>query len=117
MLLLIKTTAMISNRQSYLLLAIGAILMLFSNGRWIISYATWLSPIFFLRIMRLQKSLKGFLLVALAMAIVNIVIWWKIIPAPPGVYFLTTALMMQVFALCFLADRSVCGMFENKWFA
>jgi len=94
-----------SNRQFYLLLVIGAVLMLLSNGRWIISYATWLSPIFFLRFMRLQKPLKGFLLVALAMAIVNMVIWWKIIPAPPGVYFLTTGLMMQVFALCFLADR------------
>jgi len=94
-----------SNRQFYLLLVIGAVLMLLSNGRWIISYDTWLSPIFFLRFMRLQKPLKGFLLVALAMAIVNMVIWWKIIPAPPGVYFLTTGLMMQVFALCFLADR------------
>jgi len=94
-----------SNRQSYLLLAIGAFLMLVSNGRWIIPYATWLSPIFFLRFMRLQKPLKGFVWVALAMAIVNMIIWWKIIPAPPAVYFLTTGLMLQVFALCFLADR------------
>ena len=94
-----------SNRQSYLLLAIGAFLMLVANGRWIIPYATWLSPIFFLRFMRLQKPLRGFVLVALAMAIVNMIIWWKIIPAPPAVYFLTTGLMLQVFALCFLADR------------
>jgi len=94
-----------SNRQSYLLLAIGAFLMLVSNGRWIIPYATWLSPIFFLRFLRLQKPLKGFVWVALAMAIVNMIIWWKIIPAPPAVYFLTTGLMLQVFALCFLADR------------
>jgi len=94
-----------SNRQSYLLLAIGAFLMLVANGRWIIPYATWLSPIFFLRFMRLQKPLKGFVWVALAMAIVNMIIWWKIIPAPPAVYFLTTGLMLQVFALCFLADR------------
>ena len=94
-----------SNRQSYLLLVIGTALMLFSNGRWIIPYATWLSPIFFLRFMRLQKPLKGFLLVALAMASVNMIIWWKIIPAPPGVYFFTTGLMMQTFALCFLGDR------------
>ena len=94
-----------SNRQSYLVLAIGAILMLFSNGRWIIPLATWVSPIFFLRFMRLQKPWKGFLLVALSMAIVNTITWWKIIPAPPRVYFFTTALIMQVFALCFLADR------------
>jgi len=111
--LLIKPTAMKSNRRSYLLLAIGAALMLFSNGRWIIPYATWLSPIFFLRFMRLQKPLKGFLLVALAMAIVNMVIWWKIIPAPPGVYFLTTGLMMQVFALCFIADRLLASRLKG----
>jgi apolipoprotein N-acyltransferase len=97
--------AMKSNRQSYLLLAIGAVLMLFSNGRWIISYAAWLSPIFFLRFMRLQRPLRGFLLVTLAMSIVNMTIWWKIIPAPPGVYFFTTGLIMQIFSLCFLADR------------
>jgi apolipoprotein N-acyltransferase len=97
--------AMKSNRESYLLLTVGAVLMLFSNGRWLIPYATWLSPIFLLRFMRLQKPLRGFLYVALAMSMVNMTIWWKIIPAPPGVYFFTTGLMMQTFALCFLGDR------------
>ena len=32
--------------------------MLFSNGRWIIPFATWLYPIFFLRFMRMQKLLQ-----------------------------------------------------------
>ena len=96
-----------SNRQSFLWLIIGAALMLFSNGRWIIPFATWLSPIFFLRFMRLQEPLKGVLFVALAMSLVNMITWWKIIPAPPGVYFLTTGLIMQVFSLCFLADRQL----------
>jgi len=96
-----------SNRQSFLWLIIGAALMLFSNGRWIIPFATWLSPIFFLRFMRLQKPLKGFLFVAIATAIANMIIWWKLMPAPPAVYFITTGLIMQVFSLCFLADRLV----------
>jgi apolipoprotein N-acyltransferase len=102
-----------SNCQSFLLLVTGASLMLLSNGRWIIPFATWLSPIFFLRFMRLQKPLKGFLFVALAMSIVNMIIWWKIIPAPPGVYFLTTGLMMQVFSLCLLADRLVSARLKG----
>jgi apolipoprotein N-acyltransferase len=72
------------------------------------AFTHFLSPF-----MRLQKPLKGFLLVALAMAIVNMVIWWKIIPAPPGVYFLTTGLMMQVFALCFPADRLLASRLKG----
>jgi len=96
-----------SNRQSYLLLIIGAFFMLFSNGRWIIPFATWLSPIFFLRFMRLQKPVKGVLFVALVMAIVNVIIWRKMLPVPPMAYFIITGLIMQVFSLCFLADRLI----------
>jgi apolipoprotein N-acyltransferase len=94
-----------SNRQSYLLLAIGAFLMLSQMAAGSFLMRRGFRPFSFLRFMRLQKPLRGFLYVALAMSMVNMTIWWKIIPAPPGVYFFTTGLMMQTFALCFLGDR------------
>ncbi len=94
-----------SSRQSFLWLLTGTILMLFSNGRWIIPFITWLYPIFFLRFMRMQKPLRGFIFLVLALAIVNMIIWWKMIPAPTSAYFLITGLIMQTFALTFLADR------------
>jgi apolipoprotein N-acyltransferase len=94
-----------SNRQPVFWLLTGAMLMLFSNGRWIIPFATWLYLIFFLRFMRMQKPAQGILFLGLASAFVNMIIWWKMIPAPISMYFIITGLMMQAFVLAFLADR------------
>jgi len=44
-----------TDRWSYLWLAIGAVLMLFAHGRWIIPLATWLAPIFILRFVHAKK--------------------------------------------------------------
>jgi len=93
------------SRQAFLWLVIGAALMLFSNGRWIIPFATWLYPVCFLRFMRLQKPITGIVYLTLASSIVNMIIWWKMIPAPLSVYLIITGLTMQVFVLAFLADR------------
>jgi len=48
-----------SDRWPYLWLAIGAVLLLFSNGRWIIPSATWLAAIFILRFVRTQRLVRG----------------------------------------------------------
>ena len=94
-----------SNRQSFLWLATGTILMLFSNGRWIIPFATWLYPIFFLRFMRMQKPAQGFIFLTLVSAGVNMIIWWKMIPFPVVIYFTFTGFFALIFILSFLADR------------
>jgi apolipoprotein N-acyltransferase len=96
-----------SNRQSFAWLATGIILMLFSNGRWIIPFATWLYPVFFLRFMRMQKPARGFILLAPACAFVNAISCWKMIPVPLPIYFALTCLFFNVFALTFLIDRVV----------
>ena len=79
--------------------------MLFSNGRWTISFAAWLYPVFFLHFMRLHKPAKGFFLVVLASAIVYPIIWWKMFPFPVSFYFILTGFIFQLFNLSFLADR------------
>ena len=94
-----------SNQYSYLLLMAGAMLMLFSNGRWTFSLAAWLYPVFMLRFLRMQKSLNGFILMFVAIAIVNPIIWWKMMPLPPAFYFILTTVLMQLMTIPFLADR------------
>jgi len=55
-----------SDQLSYLWLIIGAILLLFANGNWIVPIATWLFPIFIIRFLRDQKRIWGIILCALA---------------------------------------------------
>jgi apolipoprotein N-acyltransferase len=54
------------DRLSYLWLALGIVLLPLSNGRWAISLAAWLAPIFLLRFVRTQPLLRGLLMVLLA---------------------------------------------------
>lgn len=65
----------VSDRWSYLWLAIAAVLMLFANGKWIITPATWLVPVFTIRFMRSQKVGKGYLLVVLTTIVPHLIAW------------------------------------------
>ncbi len=96
-----------SNRSPFLWLAIGGALMLFANGRWTVPLATWLYPIFYLRFMRLKKPVQGFVFIFLFSAVVTSIAWWKMIPAPPVVYFILTGLALQLILFSFLADRLI----------
>jgi apolipoprotein N-acyltransferase len=93
----------VQDRWSYLWLCIGAVLLLFSNGRWVIPLATWLAPIFLIRFARSQPALKGLGLLLVANVIANIFFWQGIIP---GVLHLPVASGIGVvFWLPYLADR------------
>ena len=96
-------------------LTIGIVLMLFSNGRWIIPMATWIYPIFFLHFMRTQGPFRGLLYLFPAIALVNIISWWKMIPAPTPVYILIAGLALQVSTLSYLADRLLAPRLKGVW--
>ena len=68
------------DRWSYLWLLIGAGLLLFSNGRWIIPLATWLAPVFLIRFARTQPALKGLGLLLVTNVLANLFFWQGIIP-------------------------------------
>jgi len=53
----------------------------------------------------MQKPAPGFFFTALASAVINMIIWWKMIPVPLNTYLIITGLTMQAFILAFLADR------------
>ena len=79
--------------------------MFFTNGKWLIPIATYLSFIFIIRFLRLQKPFKGFLWIVLAGWISNIFIWESQIPISGFAYYIMSFIMSLFTALVFLIDR------------
>lgn len=94
-----------SDRWSYLWLLIGAVLSLFSNGRWTIPLATWLMAVFLLRFMRTQKVGRGFILVWLASSVTAIIAWAGLTPMELSMHVATMGIGALVGSLPYLADR------------
>ena len=91
------------DRWSYLWLFVGAGLLLFSNGRWIIPLATWLAPVFLIRFARTQPAVRGLGLLLVANVLANLFFWQGIIPG--GLYLPVASGIGVVFWLPYLADR------------
>ena len=113
-------------KSSYLLLATGGLFMLFSNGRWIIPFAAWIFPVFFIHYMRMNTSRKSLLGVALVSAFVNPIMYYGTMPLPKPVYFIITVFVMQIMTMCFwmyrklvIRDRSFLATlyFPSLWVA
>ncbi len=93
------------NHSSYLYFLLGFIFLFFSNGRWAIPIAAFLTPIFLVRFLRFHKPLKGFIFLIIAGFISNIFIWKGFIPTP-GIFYYIMCFMMSLFtSLVFLIDR------------
>ena len=93
------------NHSSYLYFLLGFISLFFSNGRWAIPIAAFLTPIFLIRFLRFHKPLKGFIFLIIAGFISNIFIWKGFIPIT-GIFYYIMCFMMSLFtALVFLIDR------------
>lgn len=96
----------VPDRWSYLWLAIGALLSLFSSGRWHIPLAAWLVPVFMMRFMRTQKVFRGFILVWLATYVTAVISWWGMIPLPlPAQFIILGISTLTLLGLSYLADR------------
>ena len=106
----------VSDRWSYLWLAIGAILLVFANGQWTIPLAAWLAPVFVIRFLRTQKPARGLILVALAIIVTGAIraLGWMPPTIPPGILrYLMPGVMSLVFLLPFVADRLVAPRLEG----
>ena len=68
-------TPPISDRWSFLWLAIAAVCLVFIWGKWSVSLAGWLAPVFLLRVMRTQKVIRGYLLVLLVLVVTTVITW------------------------------------------
>jgi apolipoprotein N-acyltransferase len=95
-----------SDRWSYLWFAIGAVLSLFTSGRWSIPLAVWIQPVFFIRFVRTQRVVRGPILVWLATFATAVITWWGMVPLPLPVYVVMLAIStLTVSGLSYLADR------------
>lgn len=94
---------------SYLWLAIGLVLLVFSNGiQTIIPITTWLAPVFLIRFLRTQSKLKGSLLFLPLFVIAWIYMVFGLYSGiPEWVSVLTGVIYGLVFFLPFLADRLI----------
>jgi len=98
-------STMQSDRWSYLWLAIGTLLGFF----WTIPLIWWLSPVFMLRFMRMQKVWRGFILAwlttFLTVGVTQYGMMNALMPSPLPVYVITMAIGALPFTLPYLADR------------
>jgi apolipoprotein N-acyltransferase len=98
----------ITDRWSFLWLAVGTVLTFFSTGRWTIPLVTWLGSIFVLRFMRSQPVLRGYLLAWVTNFITVSLAWWSILGYGTSLpAFIITMAISTLFigALPYLLDR------------
>ena len=89
-----------SSLQSYLLLIIGFSLFIFSNGRWCVSFAAWIAPIFLLQFIRFKRPVPGLAILFILIVIAARIMLYGIIPSLLGV--LTYVLTIYYAILWFL---------------
>lgn len=92
------------NRWSFLWLALAAIFVLFSNGKWNIPVATWLSLVFALRFWRTQPLKRGFIIYTLVSIVPFYFAWQGLVPIPGIGYFVFVVILCLFNASIFLID-------------
>jgi apolipoprotein N-acyltransferase len=83
------------------------VLLLFSNGRWVIPLAAWVSPIFLLRFARGGRAWPRLLGIAAALYATACLTWWGMVPVPPPFYFLIMLMITLPGVLPYLVDRAL----------
>lgn len=94
-----------SNYWSFLWLALAAIFILFSNGKWNIPVATWLFLVFALRFWRTQPLKRGFIIYTLVSIIPFYFAWQGVVPIPGIGYLIFVVIICLFNASIFLIDR------------
>jgi apolipoprotein N-acyltransferase len=100
-------------RWSYACLILAGLLLLVSNGRWIIPAATWISPVLLLRFMRTQPTLRAILLADLVMTGAALVSWQGMVPVPGLLYVIVIGLTAQWILAPFVIDRLLFRRFRG----
>lgn len=113
-----KLSYPLKDRWSYLWLALGTLLTLFSTGQWTIPLFTWLCSIFVLRFIRTQPVLRGYILAWLTNFAVVSLAWWRILGygSDLAVFLITMAVStLFIGALPYLFDRLFVPRLPGFW--
>jgi apolipoprotein N-acyltransferase len=98
---------------SYACLIVAGLLLLVSNGRWIIPAAAWISPVLLLRFMRTQPTLRAILLADLVVTGAAMVSWQGMVPVPGFLYVVVIGLTAQWILAPFVIDRLLFRRFHG----
>jgi len=93
------------DKLSFLWLLLAAVLMVFSNGRWIIPLAAWLAPVFMIRFLRTSKAATGLVCGALVSVAAGMISFYAMIPVPGMVYYPVAGSIALLFFVPFVVDR------------
>ena len=97
-----------SQWRSYLWLATAAVLLLFSNGRWVIPLAAWLFPPLMMRFLRTRGPVRGLSLGAITYIVAGLIMNSGGRQVLPGIsYFLVAAACSLIWFFPFIADRFI----------
>lgn len=98
---------LLSDRWSYLWLALGTVFLMLSTGSFGMAFAAWVAPAFLIRFFRTQKVGKGFWFTLLGLYIAYAISWQKILAPffPLPVYLIFNLFVALQYLLPYLADR------------
>ena len=92
--------------KTILLLSVGLFFLYFSNGRYSFAWATWLFPVFLLKVSRNEKKIFSFLIIPLLFGVVSQLSFWKFCYNDPNNFlFYFPFFGGIVFGLLFFIDR------------
>src|SRR3990172_2682171 len=97
----------VSDRWSYLWLALGAMLLILSTGQFRLAFAAWVAPAFLIRFFRSQKVGKGYWITLLVLYVSFAISWRAILDfiGPLPVFLIFNIMITLAGSLPFLADR------------
>jgi apolipoprotein N-acyltransferase len=103
----------VSDRWSYLWLALGTLLMIFIGGSWPMPLAGWLASVFMLRFFRTRKLLPGYILLVCGLSIANTLAWQAQNPIPFPAYVFGIVIGLSS-SLPFVVDRLLTPRFRTQ---
>ena len=110
-------TKIVSDRRTYLWLAVVTVLNLFTSGKWVIAPLVWIAPIFALRFVRGQTVWKGLPLIWLATFVPQFIAWWGLQPLPMPDYLFFIAAATAFGVLPYLFDRLLAPRLGSRFVA
>ncbi len=96
-----------------MMLAIGAVLLLFGNGRVAFSAATWGAPLFLLLFLKHARPLLGLAVVWIVCLFAWVIGWRGMIPAPGVWYFVVAAIYATAAFVPFLIHRLIASRLDG----
>jgi len=104
----------VSDRWSYLWLAIATVLLVFTYGMYRNPLAACLALVFMIRFLRTQKTGKGYLWVVLALGVANTISWWRTSFELPAAFRIIFGFAVGVvYSVPFLCDRLLVRRFRS----